>query len=237
MEYRMKEIGPLLFLAFPTLLAMVLLYVRTPGRRLVPFISIVFNIALAIVVALLSSGQSGHSPPAGYITYPFICLAALLLGLIIEVVLRVVKQRSNQGNDLTDRTKERFLLKKDILTLCIVLLSPVVFFAERLTGTLAYFIFILLSAIALTGTKPRWISVVFYLQAGMILLSLFMERAVNSGLHNTAGVKFFFSPLFCDCQRHLHTLLMFLFGMAIYTLCQKIRQQPRDVIESPLSKD
>jgi len=233
----MKEIGPLLFLAFPTLLAMVLLYLRTQGRRLVPFISIVFNIALAIVVALLSSGQSGHSPPIGYITYPFVCLAALLLGLIIEVVLRVARQRSNQGNDLADRTKERTLLKKDILTICIVLLSPVVFFSERTTSTLAYFIFILLSAIELTGTKPRWISVVFYLQAGMLLLSLFWERAVNSGLQNTAGMKFFFSPLFLDCQRHLQMLLMFLFGMAIYALCKKIKQQPRDVIESPPSTD
>jgi hypothetical protein len=233
----MKEIGPLLFLAFPTLLAMVLLYSRTPGRRLVPFISIVVNIALAIVVALLTSGQSGHSPPLGYITYPFVCLAALLLGLIIEVVLRVARQRSNQGNDLADRTKERSLLKKDVLTICIVLLSPVVFFSEETTCSLAYFIFILLSAIELTGTKPRWISVVFYLQAGMLLLHLFQERSLNSALYKTAGIKFLFSPLFLNCQRHLQMLLIFLFGMAIYALCQKIKQQPRDVVESPPSTD
>ena len=233
----MKEIGPLLFLAFPTLLAMVLLYVRTQGRRLVPLISIIFNIALAIIVFSQSSGQTGHSPPAGYITYPFICLAALVLGLIIEVILRVGRQRSNQGNDLADRTKERSLLKKDILTICIVLLSPVVFFSERLTSTLAYFIFILLSAIALTGTKPRWISVVFYLQAGMLLLNLFRERTLNTELYNMAWIQFLFSPLFCNCQNHLQMLLMFLSGMAIYTLCQKVKQQSRDVIESPPSTD
>jgi hypothetical protein len=78
---------------------------------------------------------------------------------------------------------------------------------------------------------------VFYLQAGMLLLNLFQERAINSSFQNTAGIKFFFSPLFLNCQRHLHLLLMFLFGMAIYALCKKIKQQPRDVIESPPSTD
>lgn len=230
----MKEIGLLLYLVAPTLLAILLLCLRAKRRKVVPLLSVIFNIVLFGVVTRQTSGDSGYMFPVLHIIYPFLCLAVLGIGLIVEIIIRMVARqvcaRRNCGGSVSTISRPSFA---DITLLCIVLISPVILLAPGSTGLLIWCFLIFLSASRLVGTTSRWIIAAFVINGCSVLVSVFLSLANSSSFCNLTGLRLSYKMINMGFTwiTWLNIPLNLFFGLALYSLCKKIVLLTSDAIE------
>lgn len=230
----MKSMGTLLYLFGPTLLALFLIYFRPKSRKIVPSLSVLFNIVLYGIITKSTSGNPGYMFPTLHIIYPVVCLAALFICLALEIIIRAT------GRWVCKNRKSEFGLStvihpsmSDIMIICIVLISPIVLVAPKMTGDLVLCLLVFLSASRLVGTRPRWIMVAFLLNGCALLAGAFLSLACNPSFQDMTGLRFSPNKVHRGFEWYSYLIIpvSISFGLALYSICKQIRLLTRGTIE------
>jgi hypothetical protein len=234
-EHKMHIFGYSLSTILPTLLSIVLLCVRVRSRKIVPLLSILFNFALYDLMAKQLFEQSAAIRiPFKFQMYPYLCVAALFIGLLVEIILRVaVRWERNKMQNTDTPSISSGINKVDILTLYVVLCSFIGSIAPHTLGVLVLAVFVLLAARELRGLAPRWITVCFLVYGGYLFEATCLSLVCNQTFQSFAGFQLAFESVkrLYTYQEWLYVLANLAFGVALFALCKKF------VVQASMSEE
>ncbi len=211
----------------PTLLSIILLCVRGKGRRIVPLLSIIFNIALYVIMIWSPHGQTpAFRLPFKFMNYPYVCVAVLFIGLVVEMGVRAAGRWSKPTIAGADRPPMNSCISMvDIVTLCVVLTSPMGIIDPRMISSLVWYYFILLAASQLQGLKTRWIMIIFWLYGCLQLVYFALSLAYNPEFRAVTGFRLPQTTIqdFIYWAGWYSLIAHVTFGFAFYSLCKKFK--------------
>jgi len=219
----------------PILLTIILAAIRPNWRRVVPVLTILIDLALFGFILIKVRGSSGYG--SGYMTlYPFVCLAILFLGLIIESVFRAATKRFSTGTCKEIDTSELRgrLAIGDRAAIFLVVANTVALLAPKATGHVALCFLVFMSTSRLIGTSNRWIVAALLIEGFSLLLDLslfllssttFQDLTGLRRLHNSIPLSWF-GP-----YRWFGGLANVIFGVAVLNLCKQIKTLTSGVTE------
>lgn len=213
----------------PTALSIILLCVRGKGRRIVPLLSIIFNIT---IYGIMNSGSENQGPvfrlPFEYTNYPYVCMAVLISGLIFEMVVRATGRWWRPLIDESDvPTKNSGITMADIFVFVVVLISPIIIFDKQLFSTVIYTLFIIFAASQLKGLKIPWIMGAFWLYGCLQLVYLAISLGYSPAFRALTGFEYSNSTFrtFMFWSGWYALIVHIIFGAAFYMLCKKFKDQ------------
>jgi hypothetical protein len=220
----------------PTLFSIILLCVRVRSRKIVPLLSIIFNFALYDLMAKQLFAQApAFKIPFKFSMYPYLCLAALFIGMLVEIIIRVaVKYVRNKMRSTDAPPISGGITMTDIATLYVVFCIFIGFIAPHTLSLLVLAVLVLLAARELRGLAPRWITVCFLVYGGYLIEVTCLSLVCNQTFQSCAGFQLAFESVkrIFTFQEWLNVLANMAFGAALYTLCKKIKEQitpPREL--------
>lgn len=213
----------------PTLLSIVLLCVRPKSRKLVPLLSVILNFALYDLMARQILGETPvFRIPFKLQMYQYVCVTALFIGLLVEIIIRAtVRWGKNKMRNTDAPPISGGILMADLLTLCVVLSSFIGFIAPQTLGSLVLVGSVFLAALQLKGSKPRWVLVIFWTYGYYLIAGICLSLTYTQSFQSFAGFQLSFEMVkrLVAWQCWFSLLANLVFGVALYSLCKKFKAQ------------